>query len=217
VYPYVPAMIEYYLGEVPILANVETYRLEDPAVLEWVVERLGDLVLKPVDGSGGKGIVIGPVASDEELEELRVKIVADPRGWIAQQPVALSTAPTFVDGGMGPRHLDLRPFAVNDGRNVWVAPGGLTRVALPAESLIVNSSQGGGSKDTWVLAAADHGREVSPASVVAAPVSARAARAASAPMIGPLPEQDAQQQQQQQQQQQSDASDGSHGDGGAPC
>jgi uncharacterized circularly permuted ATP-grasp superfamily protein len=218
VYPYVPAMIEYYLGEVPILANVETYRLEDPAVLEWVVERLGDLVLKPVDGSGGKGIVIGPVASDEELEELRVKIVADPRGWIAQQPVALSTAPTFVDGGMGPRHLDLRPFAVNDGRNVWVAPGGLTRVALPAESLIVNSSQGGGSKDTWVLAAADHGREVSPASVVAAPVSARAARAASAPMIGPLPEQDAQQQQQQQQQrQQSDAPDGSHRDGGAPC
>ena len=129
---------------------------------EWVLDRIGELVLKPVDGSGGKGIVIGPVATDAELAELRDKVLADPRGWIAQEPVALSTAPTFVDGGMGPRHLDLRPFAVNDGRDVWVAPGGLTRVALPAESLIVNSSQGGGSKDTWVLAAADHGREVSP-------------------------------------------------------
>jgi uncharacterized circularly permuted ATP-grasp superfamily protein len=203
VYPYVPAMIEYYLGEVPILPNVETYRLEDAEVCEWVIEHIGELVLKPVDGSGGKGIVIGPVAGDEELAELRVKILADPRGWIAQQPVALSTAPTFVDGGMGPRHLDLRPFAVNDGRNVWVAPGGLTRVALPAESLIVNSSQGGGSKDTWVLAAADHGREVSPASVAPASVNGASAagRAAKAPMIGPLPEQDAQQQQQQQQQQ----------------
>ena len=86
----------------------------------------------------------------------------DPRGWIAQEPVALSTAPTYVDGQMGARHLDLRPFAVNDGRDVWVVPGGLTRVALPARSLIVNSSQGGGSKDTWVLASLDHGREVSP-------------------------------------------------------
>jgi len=197
-------------------------------VCEWVVEHLGDLVLKPVDGSGGKGIVIGPVATAAELDVLRGKILADPRGWIAQQPVALSTAPTFVDGGMGPRHLDLRPFAVNDGRDVWVAPGGLTRVALPAESLIVNSSQGGGSKDTWVLAAADHGREVSPASVVAAPAASRAAKA---PMIGPLPEQDAQQQQQQQQQQQSGGPEGSEGpagkeaagkeaagkEGGAPC
>jgi len=217
VYPYVPAMIEYYLGEVPILPNVETYRLEEADVCEWVVEHLGDLVLKPVDGSGGKGIVIGPVATAAELDVLRGKILADPRGWIAQQPVALSTAPTFVDGGMGPRHLDLRPFAVNDGRDVWVAPGGLTRVALPADSLIVNSSQGGGSKDTWVLAAADHGREVSPASVVAAPAASRAAKA---PMIGPLPEQDAQQQQQQQQQQSGrpHASEGPEDmEGGAPC
>jgi uncharacterized circularly permuted ATP-grasp superfamily protein len=196
IYPYVPAMIEYYLGEVPILANVETYRLEDTEVCEWVLDRIGELVLKPVDGSGGKGIVIGPAASDAELAALRDKVLADPRGWIAQQPVALSTAPTFVDGGMGPRHLDLRPFAVNDGRDVWVAPGGLTRVALPAESLIVNSSQGGGSKDTWVLAAADHGREVSPP--VARPTATVNTRVA-APIGGPLPGQDAQQQQQQQQ------------------
>jgi uncharacterized circularly permuted ATP-grasp superfamily protein len=200
IYPYVPAMIEYYLGEVPILANVETYRLEEAELCEWVIARLGELVLKPVDGSGGKGIVIGPSATEEELDDLRAKVLADPRGWIAQQPVALSTAPTFVDGDMGPRHLDLRPFAVNDGRDVWVVPGGLTRVALPAESLIVNSSQGGGSKDTWVLAAADHGREVSPP--VAQPAIATSARVA-APMVGPRPDQDAQQQQQQQQQQRS--------------
>jgi len=196
IYPYVPAMIEYYLGEVPILANVETYRLEEAELCEWVIARLGELVLKPVDGSGGKGIVIGPSATEEELDDLRAKVLADPRGWIAQQPVALSTAPTFVDGDMGPRHLDLRPFAVNDGRDVWVVPGGLTRVALPAESLIVNSSQGGGSKDTWVLAAADHGREVSPP--VAQPAITTSARVA-APMVGPRPDQDAQQQQQQQQ------------------
>jgi uncharacterized circularly permuted ATP-grasp superfamily protein len=197
IYPYVPAMIEYYLGEVPILANVETYRLDDHETCEWVLHRLGELVLKPVDGSGGKGIVIGPAASEAELDVLRAKVLADPRGWIAQQPVALSTAPTFVDGGMGPRHLDLRPFAVNDGRDVWVVPGGLTRVALPADSLIVNSSQGGGSKDTWILAAADDGREVSPPA--ARPAVSGAARVA-APMVGPLPGQDAQQQQQQQQQ-----------------
>jgi uncharacterized circularly permuted ATP-grasp superfamily protein len=108
--------------------------------------------VKPVDGSGGKGIVIGPAATGAELDELRVRVLADPRSWIAQPVVQLSTVPTFVDGKLGARHVDLRPFAVNDGQRVWVLPGGLTRVALAEGELIVNSSRGGGSKDTWVLA-----------------------------------------------------------------
>ena len=196
VYPYVPAMIEYYLGEVPILANVETYRLEDADVCEWVVDHIDELVCKPASGSGGYGLVIGPHASEETLVELRATVLANPRGWIAQQPVALSTAPTFVDGRMGPRHLDLRPFAVNDGRDVWVVPGGLTRVALPEGSLVVNSSQGGGSKDTWVLAGAHlHDEGASPNAAMNGGAIART----SAPASGPLPAQDAQQQQQQQQ------------------
>lgn len=152
VYPYVPDMIRYYLGEDPVLENVETYRLGDPDVCDWALDRLDRLVIKPVDGSGGYGIVIGPQADDHTLSELADAVRADPRGYVAQDPVALSTAPTFVDGAMRPRHLDLRPFAVHDGDDVWVAPGGLTRVALREGSLIVNSSQGGGSKDTWVLA-----------------------------------------------------------------
>jgi uncharacterized circularly permuted ATP-grasp superfamily protein len=191
VYPFVPAMIEYYLGEAPILANVETYRLEDGDVCEWALDRVDMLVFKPVDGSGGYGLVIGPVASEATLVELRDKVRGNPRGWIAQQPVILSTAPTFVDGRLSPRHLDLRPFAVNDGRDIWVVPGGLTRVALPEASLVVNSSQGGGSKDTWVLA----GVERLPEAGVAAPVLAsRTIPAAQAPAVGPLPEQEAQQQ-----------------------
>jgi uncharacterized circularly permuted ATP-grasp superfamily protein len=155
VYPYVPDLIEYYLGEAPVIENVPTYRLEDPDVLEHVLERLPELVVKPVDGSGGKGVVIGPDATDAELADLAVRVAADPRGWIAQEVVTLSTAPTFIDGRMQPRHVDLRPFAINDGDDVWVAPGGLTRVALQAGSLIVNSSQGGGSKDTWILDGVD--------------------------------------------------------------
>src|SRR6478736_3682315 len=111
-----------------------------------------DPVHKPVDGSGGKGIVIGPAATKPELDELRVKVMADPRAWIAQPVVQLSTVPTYVDGVLRPRHVDLRPFAVNDGNRVWVLPGGLTRVAMGEGELIVNSSRGGGSKDTWVLA-----------------------------------------------------------------
>jgi hypothetical protein len=110
------------------------------------------MVVKPVDGSGGYGIVVGSKATDQELATAAANIEADPRGWIAQPIVALSTSPTVVDGGhLAPRHLDLRPFAVNDGERVWVLPGGLTRVALVEGSLVVNSSQGGGSKDTWVL------------------------------------------------------------------
>jgi uncharacterized circularly permuted ATP-grasp superfamily protein len=152
VYPYVPDFIRYYLSEEPILANVDTYDLEDADVLDDVLDRLDQLVLKPVDGSGGYGLVIGPVARDSELAALRATVSADPRGWIAQDVVQISTAPTLIDDRCAPRHVDLRPFVVNDGTAPWVVPGGLTRVALPEGSLVVNSSQGGGSKDTWVIA-----------------------------------------------------------------
>lgn len=151
IYTYLPDLTRYYLGEEPIIANVDTWRLEEPEALTEVLDRLDELVVKPVDGSGGKGLVVGPAASKAELEELRQRLLADPRGWIAQPVVQLSTIPTLVDGGLRPRHADLRPFAVNDGRDVWVLPGGLTRVALPEGQLVVNSSQGGGSKDTWVV------------------------------------------------------------------
>lgn len=152
VYTYLPDIIRYYLSEEPVIRNVDTWRCGEPAHREEVLDRLDELVLKPVDGSGGKGIVIGPRASRAELDELRAKVLEDPRSWIAQPVVQLSTVPTFVDGELGPRHVDLRPFAVNDGTKVWVLPGGLTRVALAKGELIVNSSRGGGSKDTWVLA-----------------------------------------------------------------
>jgi uncharacterized circularly permuted ATP-grasp superfamily protein len=154
VYTYVPDLIRYYLSEEPLIDNVETYRLDDrdPDVLHDVLGRLDQLVLKPVDGAGGKGIVIGPQASEETLIELRKQVEKDPRGWIAQRPVALSTSPTLLGDRVAPRHIDLRPFAVNDGNEIWLVPGGLTRVALPEGALVVNSSQGGGSKDTWVLA-----------------------------------------------------------------
>ncbi|CAO1649130.1 circularly permuted type 2 ATP-grasp protein [Salinibacterium sp. NSLL150] len=151
VYTYLPDLTEYYLGEKSIIPNVDTWRLEDPGALEEVLDRLDELVIKPVDGSGGKGLVIGPAASKAELETLKKQLLKDPRGWIAQPVVQLSTIPTVVDDGMRPRHADLRPFAVNDGNDVWVLPGGLTRVALPEGQLVVNSSQGGGSKDTWVV------------------------------------------------------------------
>ncbi len=152
VYTYLPDLIRYYLAEEPVLRNVDTWRLGDTEALAEVLDRLDELVLKPVDGSGGKGIVIGPHASRAELDELRLRVQADPRAWIAQPVVQLSTVPTFIDGRLGARHVDLRPFAVNDGHRVWVLPGGLTRVALAEGELIVNSSRGGGSKDTWVLA-----------------------------------------------------------------
>lgn len=152
VYTYMPDVIRYYLDEEPVIRNVDTWRCGEPDHLAEVMDRLEELVLKPVDGSGGKGIVIGPRATREELDELRGKVLEDPRSWIAQPVVQLSTVPTFVDGELGPRHVDLRPFAVNDGNRVWVLPGGLTRVALGKGELIVNSSRGGGTKDTWVLA-----------------------------------------------------------------
>src|SRR5699024_5507623 len=140
--------------EEPVLPNVRTWRLEEPESLTEVLDRLDELVVKPVDGSGGKGIVIGPAATKEELDALRQRLLADPRGWIAQPLVQLSTIPTLVEDGLQPRHVDLRPFALNDGQDVWVLPGGLTRVALPSGEMVVNSSRGVGSKDTWVLAGA---------------------------------------------------------------
>ena len=152
VYTYVPTIIEYYLGEKPLLANVDTFRCWLDEEREEVLDRIDELVIKPVEGSGGYGIVFGPDASEKELATITKKIINDPRGWIAQPVMQLSTVPTQVDNHLAPRHVDLRPFAVNDGDDVWVLPGGLTRVALPEGSLVVNSSQGGGSKDTWVLA-----------------------------------------------------------------
>ncbi|MDO5619797.1 circularly permuted type 2 ATP-grasp protein [Kocuria sp.] len=151
VYSYVPELIRYYLAEEPILPNVDTYRLEEEEAREYVLAHLDELVVKPVDGSGGKGIVIGPRATAQELAELREKVLADPRGWIAQPVLQLSTVPTFDGEGFSPRHVDLRPFCVNSGEDMYVLPGGLTRVAMTKGSLIVNSSQGGGSKDTWVI------------------------------------------------------------------
>ncbi len=152
IYTYVPELIRYYLGAEPLLDNVESYRLEDPECLAEVTSHLERYVIKPVDGSGGKGIVIGPQSDPATLRALRKTILANPRGFVAQRPVALSTVTTFVDDQMSPRHVDLRPFAIHDGDDVWVLPGGLTRVALGEGALVVNSSQGGGSKDTWVLA-----------------------------------------------------------------
>ncbi len=195
IYTYLPDLVRYYLSEEPVLPNVDTWRLEEADALAEVLDRLDELVLKPVDGAGGKGLVIGPQASRAELDVLRTRLIADPRGWIAQPVVQLSTVPTLVGHGIAARHVDLRPFAVNDGNDVWVLPGGLTRVALVEGSLVVNSSQGGGSKDTWVLAGDRR---------VPAPVpSATPAPAHHAPLPAPdsAIEIEIRQQQQQQQQQ----------------
>ena len=151
VYAYMPRIIRYYLGEDPILSNVETHICREPKALQYTLDNLSKLVIKPVGEAGGYGITIGPRASAEELEECRTKLLADPANYISQPCINLSVAPTLVDGGVvAPRHVDLRPFAIT-GSSTWVLPGGLTRVALREGSLVVNSSQGGGSKDTWVL------------------------------------------------------------------
>ncbi len=151
VYTYVPDMIRYYLHEDPVLQNVETFHLVDDSQRDAALRRRSELVFKRVDGSGGKGLVIGPHATGPELDDLAAEVERSPRDWVAQRMVALSTAPSWVGGSMAPRHVDLRPFAVNDGERIWVLPGGLTRVALQEGGLVVNSSQGGGSKDTWVV------------------------------------------------------------------
>jgi len=150
IYPYVPEMIRFYLGEEPLLENVPTWILRDPADREHVLAHLPDLVVKEVHGAGGYGMLIGPAATRAEIESFRERIVAHPERYIAQPTLALSTSPTFVDSGLAPRHIDLRPFVLS-GRDITIVPGGLTRVALREGSLVVNSSQGGGTKDTWVL------------------------------------------------------------------
>ncbi len=151
VYAYVPRMIRYYLSEEPILANVATNICREAEGLAYTLANLDRLVLKPVGESGGYGIVIGPKSSKAELEEAAAKLKADPANFISQTMIDLSVAPTLLEGGARPRHVDLRPYAIT-GKDTWVLPGGLTRVALKEGSLIVNSSQGGGTKDTWVLA-----------------------------------------------------------------
>jgi uncharacterized circularly permuted ATP-grasp superfamily protein len=150
VYAYMPRIIRYYLDEDPILPNVETHICREPKALRYTLDRLAELVIKPVGEAGGYGITVGPKASLQELDECRAKLVADPANYVSQPCVNLSVAPTLVDGKIEPRHVDLRPFAVT-GSSTWVLPGGLTRVALRRGSLVVNSSQGGGSKDTWVV------------------------------------------------------------------
>ena len=149
-YPYVPEMIRFYLGEEPLLQNVPTWQCKRPQDLELVLDRLAELVVKEVQGSGGYGMLIGPAAKKSEIEAFRSRIKANPANYIAQPTLSLSTCPTFVEQGLAPRHVDLRPYVLS-GRDVKLVPGGLTRVALTEGSLVVNSSQGGGTKDTWVV------------------------------------------------------------------
>jgi len=151
VYTYVPEMIRFYLGEEPILKNVPTWQCNRADELAYVLEHLADLVVKEVHGSGGYGMLIGPTSTTAEIEAYRLRIVADPGKYIAQPTLALSATPTFVEQGIAPRHVDLRPYCLV-GERIELVPGGLTRVALKEGSLVVNSSQGGGVKDTWVLA-----------------------------------------------------------------
>jgi uncharacterized circularly permuted ATP-grasp superfamily protein len=155
-YPYVPEMIRFYLGEEPVLANVPTFVLRREEDLAYTLAHLDELVVKEVHGAGGYGMLIGPRASRAEIDAFRDRILSDPSRYIAQPTLALSSCPTFVEAGLAPRHVDLRPFVLS-GRDVVMVPGGLTRVALREGSLVVNSSQGGGTKDTWVLEARDDG------------------------------------------------------------
>jgi uncharacterized circularly permuted ATP-grasp superfamily protein len=150
IYPYVPDMIEFYLGEKPILANVPTFQCRKPEDLKYTLAHLEELVVKETHGAGGYGMLIGPVASQSEIEQFRNQLKAHPEKYIAQPTLALSTCPTFVEAGVAPRHIDLRPLVLS-GKQIKMVQGGLTRVALKDGSLVVNSSQGGGTKDTWVL------------------------------------------------------------------
>jgi uncharacterized circularly permuted ATP-grasp superfamily protein len=152
IYPYVPDMIRFYLTEEPILNNVPTWQLHRDDDLRYCLDHLADLVVKEVHGAGGYGMLVGPAASAAERDAFRARIIANPAKYIAQPTLSLSTCPTFTDSGLAPRHIDLRPYVLS-GRAVSLVPGGLTRVALREGSLVVNSSQGGGTKDTWVMAA----------------------------------------------------------------
>jgi uncharacterized circularly permuted ATP-grasp superfamily protein len=151
VYSYMPEVVKFYLGEDPILKNVPTWRCREPEHLSYVLDNLHDLVVKEVHGSGGYGMLIGPMADQATVAAFRDKLKVNPRGFIAQPTLALSTCPTCVEGGVAPRHVDLRPFVLTGLDRVRIVPGGLTRVALKRGSLVVNSSQGGGTKDTWVI------------------------------------------------------------------
>jgi uncharacterized circularly permuted ATP-grasp superfamily protein len=151
IYPYVGEMIRFYLSEEPVLNNVPTYLCHRADDLGYVLDHLGELVVKETHGAGGYGMLVGPASTRAEQEAFRARIVANPDQYIAQPTLALSTCPTFVASGLAPRHIDLRPYVLS-GKTVNLVPGGLTRVALREGSLVVNSSQGGGTKDTWVLA-----------------------------------------------------------------
>jgi len=151
-YTYVPEMIRFYLSEEPILANVPTFRGDRPDDFKYMLDRLPELVIKEVHGSGGKGMLVGPTSSHNEIADFAGLLRARPGNYIAQPTLALSTCPTFVNQGVAPRHVDLRPFVLSGNKKITIVPGGLTRVALKEGSLVVNSSQGRGTKDTWVLA-----------------------------------------------------------------
>jgi uncharacterized circularly permuted ATP-grasp superfamily protein len=151
IYSYMPDIVEFYTGEKAILQNVPTHRCSEPEALKYVLDNLTELVVKEVHGSGGYGMLVGPAASKKELAAFRAKLTANPSNYIAQPTLALSTCPILTKGGLAPRHVDLRPFALMSPERITLTPGGLTRVALKAGSLVVNSSQGGGTKDTWVL------------------------------------------------------------------
>ncbi len=151
VYSFMPEVVKFYLGEEPILKNVPTWRCREPDHLDYVLDHLPELVVKEVHGSGGYGMLIGPTASKVAIEQFRAKLKTSPKNFIAQPTLALSTCPTCVEAGVAPRHVDLRPFVLTGRDRVRIVPGGLTRVALKEGSLVVNSSQGGGTKDTWVL------------------------------------------------------------------
>jgi uncharacterized circularly permuted ATP-grasp superfamily protein len=151
IYSYMPDILKFYLGEEPILKNVPTWRCREPEQLSYVLDHLEELVVKEVHGSGGYGMLIGPMADKAQIAAFRTKLKLNPKGFIAQPTLALSTCPTSVEAGVAPRHVDLRPFVLTGRDHVRIVPGGLTRVALKQGSLVVNSSQGGGTKDTWVL------------------------------------------------------------------
>jgi len=146
-----PEIVEFYTGEKAILENVPTWRCSEPDSLAYVLDNLSELVVKEVHGSGGYGILIGPTSSKKEIEAFRAKLTSRPSNYIAQPTLALSTVPIFTKAGLAPRHVDLRPYVLCSPEGINITPGGLTRVALQKGSLVVNSSQGGGTKDTWVL------------------------------------------------------------------
>ncbi|MGI4857745.1 MAG: circularly permuted type 2 ATP-grasp protein [Janthinobacterium lividum] len=150
IYPFVPDMIAFYLDEEPILKNVPTYQCRKPEDLAYTLDHLSELVVKEVHGAGGYGMLVGPASTKAEIEDFRARLIARPSGYISQPTLSLSACPTFVEAGIAPRHIDLRPFVLS-GRDVTLAAGGLTRVALKEGSLVVNSSQGGGTKDTWIV------------------------------------------------------------------